>query len=181
MEREKVTASEANAAVRLLCDFVVSSGTARQVPGKKKFSGTFQLWRTHFLPLMSRVEKGNRHWKTFFKWNVELSLCRDKSGRWSLNDIDEFPQVLLLLLNFKVLNWKCSWILCPDCQRVTLTVYSIKRIKVMISTCSIEFLVILNYLAITNIFAANQIMRYNGVVVMGVNSAHKGSRRFPSN
>ena len=30
--------------------------------------------------------------------------------------------------------------------------------KVMISTCSIEFLVILNYPAITNIFAVNNII-----------------------
>ena len=29
--------------------------------------------------------------------------------------------------------------------------------------CSIEFLIILNYPAITNIFAINQIIRYNGV------------------
>ena len=77
--------------------------------------------------------------------------------------MDDFPLVLLLLLNFKVSNWKFSGNLCLDCQRVTLAVYSIKWMKVMISTCSIEFFVILNYPAVTNIFAVNQIIRYNGV------------------
>ena len=119
--------------------------------------------------------------KDSFKWDVELCLCKDKSGRWSLNYIDDFPQLLLLLLNFKVLNWKCSRNLCPDCQRVTLffscqRVYSIKWIKVMISTCSIDFLVVLNYPsitnmdlrynagpAITNIFFGTVALRYSGV------------------
>ena len=46
---------------------------------------------------------------------------------------------------------------------VVLIVYNIKWIKVMISTCSIEFLVILNYPAITNISVVDRIIRYNGV------------------
>ena len=40
----------------------------------------------------------------------------------------------------------------------------------MISMCSIDFLVILNYPAITNIFAVNQIIRYNGV--FAINEEH---------
>ena len=126
-------------------------------PAKKK--------TTHNLPLYNEYLVIFLTLEDFFtcKWNVELCLCRDKSGRWSLNDIDDFPQVLLLLLNFKVFNWKCSWNLCRDCQRAAVTVYSIKWIKVVISTCSIEFLVILNYPAITNIFAVNQIILYYGV------------------
>ena len=40
-------------------------------------------------------------------------------------------------------NWICFWMRCLDCQRFyALTVYSIKWIKVMFSTCSIEVLVI---------------------------------------
>ena len=62
-----------------------------------------------------------------------------RNNEYFVRLLDDFPQVLLLLLNFKVLNQKCSWNVCRDRQRVTITVYSIKWIKVMISTCSIEF------------------------------------------
>ena len=65
------------------------------------------------------------------------NLPRNKE--YFVRSLDDFPQVLLLLLNYKVLNQKCSLNLCPDCQRITLTVYSIKWIKVMISTRSSEF------------------------------------------
>ena len=58
-----------------------------------------------------------------------------RNNEYFVRSLDDFPQVLLLLLNFKVLNRKCSWNLC---QHVTLTVNSIKWIKVMISACSIE-------------------------------------------
>ena len=61
-----------------------------------------------------------------------------RNNEYFVRSLDDFPQVLLLLLNFKVLNQKCSWNVCRDRQRVAITVYSIKWIKVMISTCSIE-------------------------------------------
>ena len=61
-----------------------------------------------------------------------------RNNEYFVRSLDDFSQVLLLVLNFKVLNRKCSWNLSPDCPRVALTVYSIKRIKVMISTYSIE-------------------------------------------
>ena len=38
-----------------------SSKHDRCMPGKKKLSGTFQLWRTHLLLLKSRVWKSNWH------------------------------------------------------------------------------------------------------------------------
>ena len=52
------------------------------------------------------------------------------NNEYFVRSLDDFPQVLLLLLNFKVL----------------------KSNDFYISTCSIEFLVTLNYPAITNIF-----------------------------
>ena len=96
-------------------------------------------------PAITNPAMTNRFW-----WS-------QRHNEWSLNDIDDFPQVLLLLLNFKVLNWKCSWNLYPDCP--ARDTYSLQYQK-----CGIEFLVILNYpAAITNIFAINQIIRFYGV------------------
>ena len=80
MEREKVTASEANAAVRLLRDFVVSSATAGA--RVKEILRYLSIMEDTFLAI--DVKRGTN------------CLCGDKSRRRSLNDIDDFPQVLLL-------------------------------------------------------------------------------------
>ena len=81
---------------RLLHDFVVSSDTVGA--GKKEILQYLSIMEDTFLAIDVACWKKQWTLEDLFKWNVELSLCRDKWGRWSLNDIHD-----LLLLNFKVL------------------------------------------------------------------------------
>lgn len=107
--------------VRLLRNFAVSSNRADHSPAQ-------------ILRHLSIME-------------VELCLCRGKSERWSLNDIDDFPQVLLLLLNFKIFMKFMSWLSARYTYSLQCQMNKINNFYVL----SIEFLEILNY----------QIIRYN--------------------
>ena len=85
MEREKATA-------RLCCQ-KWHSGCR-----KKEILQYLSIMEDTFLATDVACWKKQWTLEDLFKWDVELSLCRDKWGRLSLNDIHD-----LLLLNFKVL------------------------------------------------------------------------------
>ena len=89
MEREKVTASEATAAVRLLRNFIVSSDTAGA--REKEIFQYLSNMKDTFLATDVAGRKKQSTLEDFFMWNMELCLCRDKSERWSLKGIDDFP------------------------------------------------------------------------------------------
>ena len=49
-------------------------------------------------PAKTNPAEMNRFWQ--FQLTIYSAIMR--SGRWSLNNIDDLPQELLLLLNFKI-------------------------------------------------------------------------------
>ena len=74
MERQKVTASKVNAAVRLLrINFVVSSDTAGA--REKEILRYLSVIQDTFLAIDAVGRKKTIHLEDFFKRNVELCLC----------------------------------------------------------------------------------------------------------